>query len=107
MIRIVTRLKLAQSNGAFEVWIDGEKMASKIGTVVPRLRTRSDGRREFTAPAGERTPLPDPACCQYSMHRPGLLLPTNSPSLPTGEAGGLAPPEGALPFTRKAIATKQ
>ncbi len=38
-IRIVTRLKLTQSGGAFEVWVNGRRMVRRTGDIVPPGRT--------------------------------------------------------------------
>jgi hypothetical protein len=35
-IRVVTRLKLAGSGGAMEVWLNGRKTVSKLGRILPR-----------------------------------------------------------------------
>jgi hypothetical protein len=35
-IRVVTRLKLAAAGGAFEVWINGKKVHSRTGRILPK-----------------------------------------------------------------------
>ena len=35
-IRVVTRLKLAASGGAFEVWVNGKKVVTRSGKILPK-----------------------------------------------------------------------